>query len=221
MKTFGIGHEPTISVIVPVYNQELYLGRCLRSLLSQSYPPSRYEIIIIDDCSTDKTAYALSQFGDSIRVLRNDQNQGLPYSLNRGLEVAENDFIVRVDADDYVNKDFLNFLCSWLHFNKSYAAVGCDYFLIDQYENVIERRSASSDPIACGIMFNREVFDVLGGYNEEFLLHEDLEFRERFEKRFRIGFLEIPLYRYRRHDGNITNDEEMDRLFREKLNGKR
>ena len=202
MKTFHVGQEPKISVIVPVYNQELYLGRCLRSLLSQSYPPNRYEIIVIDDGSIDKTAYALSQFGDSICVLRNEENQGLPYSLNRGLKVAEGEFIVRVDADDYVNKDFLNFMSSWLHFNTTYAAVGCDYFLIDKYENVIERRSASSDPIACGIMFNREVFDVLGGYNEEFLLHEDLEFRERFERRFHLGFLEIPLYRYRRHERN-------------------
>lgn len=221
MKTFHVGRGPKISVIVPVYNQELYLGRCLRSLLSQSYPPDSYEIIVIDDGSTDMTAYALSQFGDSITVLRNEENQGLPYSLNRGLEVAKSDFIVRVDADDYVNKDFLNFLSSWLHFNTTYSAVGCDYFLIDKDENVIERRSASNDPIACGIMFNREVFDVLGGYNEEFLLHEDLEFRERFETRFHIGFLEIPLYRYRRHEGNITNDDELNRLFRDKLNAKR
>ena len=67
--------EPKISVIVPVYNQEKYIGRCLRSLLDQSLTRTSYEIIVINDGSTDKTIYALELFKEEIRVLHNKKNR--------------------------------------------------------------------------------------------------------------------------------------------------
>jgi len=69
-------------------------------------------------------------------------------------------------------------------------------------------------------MFRREQLLSVGGYDESFLRHEEREFRLRFEQRFRIGRLELPLYRYRRHERNMTNDvAEMD-LHRERLSAK-
>ena len=72
-----------VSVIVAAHNEERYLGRCLRSLLAQRFERNRYDVIVIDDASTDRTSAVLATFGDSITVLRNETNLGLPASLNR------------------------------------------------------------------------------------------------------------------------------------------
>ena len=127
-----------ISVIVPVYNQEKYIGRCLRSLLDQSLEKYNYEIIVINDGSKDKTKFALSLFKDDIKLISNKKNKGLPYSINRGIKAAKGRFIVRVDSDDYVNKEFLNILYNFLSSNSNMDAVACDYFLVDDKENFLK-----------------------------------------------------------------------------------
>ena len=73
---------PKISVIIPTYNQEKFIGRCLRSLLDQSHERFNYEIIVIDDASQDKTLYALNLFKEDIKIILNKKNKGLPYSIN-------------------------------------------------------------------------------------------------------------------------------------------
>lgn len=212
--------QPLVSVIVPVYNEERYIGRCLRSLLQQTMSQDQYEIIVIDDASTDRTPYALELFHDQIVRLRNTANKGLPGSLNRGIQAARGKYIVRVDADDYVNANFINILHFFLDQNPQHDAVACDYLLVDDDERVLQRANCSADPIACGILFKREQLLSVGGYDETFLRHEEREFRVRFEMRFRIGRLELPLYRYRRHDHNMTNDVGAMRLHRERLTAK-
>ena len=73
--------NPKISVIIPTYNQEKYIGRCIRSLLEQNIPREDYELIIINDASIDKTEYAIGLFrkpnSNFIRYLSNEINQGL------------------------------------------------------------------------------------------------------------------------------------------------
>jgi glycosyltransferase involved in cell wall biosynthesis len=209
-----------VSVIVPVYNQERYIGRCLRSLLQQTMSLERYEIVVVDDASTDRTSYALELFHDQIVRLRNPQNLGLPASLNRAIEAARGDYVVRVDSDDYVNSNFINILHFFLDQNPDYDAVACDYLLVDDDEGVLKRADCGVEPIGCGIMFRRDHILDLGGYDESFLRHEERDFRLRFERQHRIGRLELPLYRYRRHEQNITNDtSEMD-LHRQRLAAK-
>ena len=115
----------SVSVIIPVYNQELYIGRCLRSLLDQSLEREQYEIIIIDDGSKDKTSEILKTFKDEIELIKNKTNKGLPYSLNRGIKASKGRFIVRVDSDDYVNKEFLKYLQMHLLYNNEMHAICC------------------------------------------------------------------------------------------------
>ena len=207
--------EPKISVIVAVFNQEKYIGRCLRSLLNQTMPHKNFEVIVVDDGSTDLTPYALSLFSDPldsvVRVITNEENLGLPASINRGLIASRAPYVVRVDSDDFVNTNFLNFLYYFLESNDYVDAVACDYLLIDDSEAELNRCSCIEDPIACGIMFRKhQLFDI-GLYDESFFCHEERELRARFEKKYKIQRLELPLYRYRRHENNITcNKEEMN-----------
>ena len=199
---------PLVSVIVPVYNQEQWIGRCLRSLLNQTFSRSNYEIIVIDDGSEDRTPYALDLFNDEIVLIKNEKNLGLPSALNKGIKASKANHIVRVDGDDYVNEHFLFLLHEFLEQNKYMDAVSCDYLLIDDNEEVISRNNCMDDNIGCGIMFKTNHLIEIGLYDEDFQLHEERELRHRFEKKYKIHRLELPLYRYRRHENNITNDHE-------------
>jgi hypothetical protein len=73
------------------------------------------------------------------------------------------------------------------------------------------------EPIACGIMFRTDQLIDVGLYDESFLLHEDRDLRFRFLKKYDIHRVELPMYRYRRHDTNITNDGAADELHRRKM----
>ena len=198
--------KPKISVVITAYNEERFIGRCLRSIISQSLPSSDYEVIVINDASTDKTAYALELFGDSIRVFNNKKNIGLPASINKGIKVAKGEFLIRLDGDDYVNTNYLNFLHYFLEVNTECDAVACDYFLFDDNENWIKRCDSSKEPIGCGIMFRVEHLLELGLYDNTFLVHEDKDLRYRFLKKYKIFRIPLPLYRYRKHNSNITNN---------------
>jgi glycosyltransferase involved in cell wall biosynthesis len=202
-----------VSVVVTAYNEEKYIGRCLRSLLSQTFPSDAYEIIVVDDCSDDRTAHALSQFSGAIRVLTNETNRGLPASINLGLRAARGEFATRVDADDFVNTNFLQFLHYYLESNNQADAVACDYFCVNDDEDVLSRENCFDRPIACGIMFRLADMLSVGLYDERFHLREEEEFRIRYESKFKINRLDLPLYRYRQHAGNMTrNIGEMDKF---------
>ena len=91
-----IAKIPLVSVIVAAYNQDRFIGRCLRSLLHQTIPHDDYEIIVVNDGSTDKTAYALELFCDpkysTVKVITNETNLGLPASLNRAIREARAEY---------------------------------------------------------------------------------------------------------------------------------
>ena len=209
------------SVIVPAFNTELFIGRCLRSLLNQSVNNDTYEIIIIDDGSTDRTSYAITQFCDPyeslIKVITNDTNIGLPASLNKGIHASKGEYVVRVDSDDYVSTHFIEFLKFYLDSNEGADAVACDYVIVKENENVISKFDASKMPIGCGIMFHKKQLVVCGLYDPEFLCHEERELRFRFEKKYSIDHLRLPLYRYREHENGITKNNELMEQYKKKL----
>lgn len=201
-------HTPIVSVIVTAYNQERYIGRCIRSLINQNFNESDFEIIVVDDASTDRTRYALELFGEDIRVMTNETNLGLPGSLNRGIKAAKGRFIVRVDGDDYVHGEYINVLSLHLALNNDLDAVACDYYLVDDHESILATENCLSEPIGCAIMFRVEHLIELGMYDEKFLAHEDKDLRIRFLEKHKIQRVPVPLYRYRRHGNNMTNDED-------------
>ena len=113
-----------VTVVVPAFNEERYIARCLRSLLGQTLDRSQYEIVVVDDGSTDRTSEVVRSFGDGIRLIINDENLGLPASLNIAIRSARTPFVVRVDADDYVNESFLDILLKFLGANPEMDEIG-------------------------------------------------------------------------------------------------
>ena len=200
--------KPIITIIVPAWNEEKYIGRCLRSLIAQRFPRKDFEILVVNDGSRDRTTYALELFKDEIKTRHHDENIGLPASLNRAIQKTKSRFIVRVDADDYVSRDFLLFLYNFITQNPYMDAIACDYNLVDDQGTLISRKNCIEDPIACGILFKTDQIIDIGLYDEKFLLHEERDLRIRFLQKYKIHRIELPLYRYRRHDSNITNNQE-------------
>ena len=99
-----------ISVIVPVYNVENYLVRCLDSILMQTYP--RFEVLLIDDGSTDKSGAVCDAYAEKdcrIKVIH-QKNRGLAAARNVGIDASQGNYLIFVDSDDYVHKDYLRFL---------------------------------------------------------------------------------------------------------------
>ena len=100
--------DPKVSIIIPVYNAEEYLCQCLNSILSQSL--NDIEIICVDDCSTDGCNDILVSYAanDSrFKVIRNNNNLHAGPSRNRGLEIAKGEYILFMDADDWLVEDSL------------------------------------------------------------------------------------------------------------------
>jgi glycosyltransferase involved in cell wall biosynthesis len=212
--------NPHISVLITAYNVEKYIGRALRSALNQSLDRRAYEIIVVNDCSTDRTRFALEVFADEIRLFHNESRMGLPRSLNQGIRKAKGQFIVRVDGDDYVHRDFLRILELHLRLNEDVDAIACDYLEVDDNEKVLAQKNCLEDPIACGIMFRIEQLVDIGLYDEDFLCLEDEDLRLRFLKNYKIERVKLPLYRYRRHENNMTNDAEQMEYFQSLLTQK-
>jgi len=210
--------KTTITIVIPVFNVENVISETLLSVKNQSVPAD--EVIIINDGSTDNTDSALSLFKNDITLLENKKNQGLPKALNIGIKKSKSKYIVRLDADDYVNEDFLKILYLYIQNNENIDAVACDYYLVDEKEIVLSKENCEVNPIACGIIFKTKNLIGLGLYDEDFLLHEDKDLRQRFEKKFKIYRVPLPLYRYRRHKKNITNDDKNSEIFLSKLKSK-
>jgi len=210
-----------ISVLIAAYNQEKYIGRCLRSILNQSLDPLKYEVNLVNDGSTDRTLFAAELFCDPkesrINIINNNKNLGLPASINKAIIASKGKYVVRIDSDDWVSRDFLKLLYTYLENNNYMDAIACDYNLVDKNEKVIQRKNCFEDPIACGIMFKRNDLIQIGLYDENFHCHEDRDLRIRFEQKFNIGRLELPLYRYRKHDNNMTNNQKVLDEYNNKL----
>ena len=115
------GTSPDVSVIVCTYNHAKWIERCLRSLINQDFiKKDEYEVIIIDDCSKDYTQKILKNFKfDNFRFYKNKKNLGLPVSLNKAIKLSLGKYIVRVDSDDFVRRNFIYLTRLFLNLNRS------------------------------------------------------------------------------------------------------
>lgn len=217
-----------ISVIVPVYNSEMYLAACLDSILDQSY--KNLEIIVINDGSTDfslKIAETYSQKDNRLTVY-SYENSGLSEARNRGLEVTTGDYVTFVDADDILLPNALELLHSELkEFSADIAEgktirgkiQGVFKFKPQIASHVYTSEEALSDmlyqkrllPSVCGKLFTRCLFNDLKF--EKGILYEDLNIIYKvFEKCNKIVWIDYPVYFYRQSEGSILNNWKIQRL---------
>ena len=210
------------SIIITNYNYEKYVAKCIRSCIDQSLEKSKYEIIIIDDSSTDNSLDKIYEYKKSFKnfiILQNEKNLGVAKSANKAFKMAKGKYIVRVDADDYINQDFLRVLVLFLEEHKTFFSVSCDYYLVDKMERKISKLNYSENPISCSIMYDRKKLLKLGGYNSKFRHREEEELRQRIKKKNYKNFnINLPMYRYLMHKNNKTKSNDFKLKFKNKIN---
>jgi glycosyltransferase involved in cell wall biosynthesis len=114
---------PKVSIIVPIYNVEQYLAKCLNSILAQTH--TDWECLLIDDCSPDNSALICKKFCDKdkrFKYIKKPQNEGLGFARNTGLDNATGDYISFIDSDDYIQPNFYSTL---IPYAQQYGVVRC------------------------------------------------------------------------------------------------
>lgn len=219
-----------ISIIVPVYNVEEYLDRCIESIVKQTY--KNLEIILVDDGSPDKCPEICEKWAECderIRVIHK-KNDGLANARNSGIEVSNGDYLIFTDSDDYMDPDMIEFL---LNLSLKYDAdvSRCGFYF--NYENIDKKRNISYESIQIpdyneriidlattgygGVAWNKlykrdiikeQLYDKADGCSED-IMHN---FRV-YKDAKKVVFSDIPKYHYVIRNGSITNDVFDKRAF--------
>lgn len=210
-----------VSVVIPCYNAEKYIVKCLQSVLNQIY--TNLEIIVIDDASTDKSLEIISKIEDKrLKIIQNKTNKGIVFCLNEGIKVAQGKYIARLDTDDFMQCDRVEKQVAFLSENQEYAMVGSHHILVDEKENVLQYVSFPEtyeeiqvfkyflNPISHPTtMFKSSVFEEFT-YSEEYSYCEDYALWFQISNKYKIAnLLEFTTF-YRIHNESITakNEEE-------------
>ncbi len=205
-----------LSVIIPVYNGRRFIRDAIRSVLEQPCP---VELIVVDDGSTDGTAEEAAACGDAVRVIRSEQNEGLPAALNRGLAGARGDILGFLDADDLWSPDRLTAESAMLSAAPDIAVLwGLTriVFLSDEKPSGAEspRWPPEHYPALGSMLFRRSVFERVGLFDPELRHAQDTDFLARVtEALCGVRQHQNVVLTWRRHATNMTNDVEVDRDY--------
>ena len=215
-----IENPPKISVLMSVYNgSPTYLRESIDSILQQSF--AEFEFIIIDDCSSDGSHSILSDYASRdrrIRLFRNEQNMGLTKSLNKGLNLAQGDYIARQDADDISLLTRFEKQVAWLADHPETVLIASEIQRIrpDGTFGAVSDRACSPDLLAwhllfhnhlgghSQVMFRRQPVIDLGGYNEAYRYSQDYELWCRLAAVGKLEILPEALLQQRFHNASIS-----------------
>jgi glycosyltransferase involved in cell wall biosynthesis len=186
-----------ISVIIPAFNEEKFLGNCLFSLKEQDFKD--FEIIVVDNNSTDKTAEIAKKFG---AILVSEKNQGVAFARNRGAKIAKGEILAFTDADTILPKNWLLRIQKEFENDKDLVAFGgsCQFysgpisarlaskFLLKPFLILDKFFSGGFNLMGCNVATKREAFFKVGGFNEKLKLNEDVEISYRLRKIGKVKF---------------------------------
>lgn len=214
-------NKPLISIVVPVYNVESFLDKCIESLITQTY--SNIEIILVDDGSTDHSGKICDRYSEENAniIAVHQKNQGLSGARNAGVKIAEGKYITFVDSDDYITIDFLDTLyASMVKYNADIAMCGPFKFYEDEQvrSESIEREYTYTSQEAIGAMlYRKKVNSYAWGklYRAEIVKEISFPEGKLFEDLFTIYkmydlasvviYIEKQMYYYRQRRGSIVN----------------
>lgn len=180
-----------VSIIIPTFNRARYLPRAVQSVLAQQF--DSFELIVVDDGSTDETQAVLSSISDS-RVIRLwQENKGIPGALNAGHDIARGKYVTWMGDDCWVEPDWLDFLVSGFDpLPKEYGMVFSDFFLVNTSElmRTTNLDLKENDSIGASFMYRRSVYLDVGPYDDEFFRCEDYEYWLRIARHYRLKHLD-------------------------------
>ena len=198
-----------VSVIVAAYNCEKHIEKALQSIFSQTLPSKNYEVVVVNDGSTDNTLDVLAKYRSKIKLI-NQSNRGLAATYNRAVGESEGDCIIRLDPDDYFDKELLSLTLNILDTMPEYHCVYSDRYEVSARDDTKVMVNVGEgnifDMVGCGILFRREVFDKIGLHRD--LLFEEYDFMLRFfDNGLKGYYLPQPLYYYVKHQAGMTSQQ--------------
>jgi len=205
-----------VTVYITNYNYAKFIERAIQSVYDQTYP--NWELIIIDDGSTDGSKEIIQSHENqsNVRVLF-QQNKGLNATNNVALSMANGKYIMRLDADDFLDSKALEILVKKLESDNELGLVFPNYYLVDADGVVISeevRHDFDNDVVlydqaahgAC-TMIRTEFLKKVGGYNEAYKCQDGYELWVKFTQKFKVSNVNHPLFYYRQHGSNLTSNE--------------
>ena len=207
--------KPLISVVMSVYNDEQYLRQSLDSIFAQTIQD--FELIIIDDASSDRTVEIIKEYCDErICLYQNEINQGLTKNLNRGISMARGVYIARMDGDDICRPNRFERQIQWLDIHPELMLISCRthmfgeddliswiYGTSKQLQAMMLIRPVLAHP---GFMMRRELVEKEGFYyDESYRSAQDYNFAVRVAQRFGIGIVPEILLDYRVHRKQVSS----------------
>jgi glycosyltransferase involved in cell wall biosynthesis len=224
LKSTDFGH----TLIIPAFNAERYVGQAIQSVLDQTCPD--FEIIVVDDGSTDYTAELVRHCQDHRIVYLHQENRGLAGARNTGIRTATGEHIGFLDADDLWHARFLETCVGFLAQNPHVDIIRTGWSYIDSdgsylpakpqwggwHDNVLDRLIVNNVFVPVSAVVRRHCFKVAGLFDEGLRANEDWDLWLRMAwYGFKFDFIAKSLAMYRRHDSNMTLDP--DRMLTSRL----
>jgi glycosyltransferase involved in cell wall biosynthesis len=211
------GPAPRVSVLMTTYNGVAFIRQSIDSVLRQSWRD--FELIVVDDCSTDATAAILAGYDDPrLRVIRNPRNLGIVAARNRGFAEVRGGYVAALDHDDVSRPDRLAAQVAYLDHNERVVLVGTDVMIDDHGKLRRTEKSGASTPALMrwmlhvdnpltysSVMFRAAAVRRLGSFmRAEYELADDFDLYHRLIGIGEIARLDAPLTVYRWHSTNMT-----------------
>ncbi len=202
--------QDLITVIIPVYNSEKYFGKCIESILNQTY--QNIEIIIINDCSTDESENIILDYlgkDNRITYLSNETNLGVGKTRNIGIDRAKGKYIYFIDSDDYIEESTLADLHDAIQEGDSFCCMMQAYRTIDGKDYLFSRSkeelSLLRSPSVCFRLFNKNFLDQANIRFSGLPIGEDLEFVFKLMVyNNQYSYVTKPLYHYVIHSDSSS-----------------
>lgn len=208
--------DPIISVYITNKNYGIYLEKSIRSVFKQSYKQT--ELIIVDDGSTDKSRDIIEKYKkkNSCKVIYNKISKGLIKSSNIAIKAAKGKYVIRLDADDYLDPNALSVLYDAIKKDENIALVYSDYYLVDNKDNIlslekqiirVNKKLSHMPALAACCLIKKSVLFSVNLYDENFTRQDGYDLWYKLLNNFQFKHVSLPLFYYRRHDQNLTSNK--------------
>ncbi len=213
----GDNTAPIVSVIIPAYNYAAYLPKAINSVLQQTF--TRYEILVVDDGSTDNTAEVVAKFGDRVRYIH-QKNAGLPSARNTGIRQARGEFVGLLDADDEWTPEFLQeAMVTFSRLTPDFAVVAARAICVDAQGNNLNLKRLDPEvdlELNCrelifrtryypsGVVTRRAAIEASGYFDPTLRSSEDRDMWIRVGANYRVFLQGKRLVLIRKHGSNMS-----------------
>ncbi len=217
-------NKPLVSIYIVNHNYGKYIQKAINSVFDQTY--KNIQLLIIDNGSKDTSRKILKKINPQQASVIFQKNKGLIAANNLAIKLAKGKYIMRLDADDWLDKNAVNLMVKEFFKNVKLGLVFSNFYEVNETGNILNQYKRHDfqkikllDRPAHGActMFRTELFKKVGFYDEEFDCQDGFDIWLKFIKKYKVISIKKPLWFYRIHDRNLTKNENKILKTRNKI----